>query len=92
MTNYDKLIDAISDEIYHYLLSVSQPSWNEEEERKHLEEFWKLWKNSNKSDQKLLLKLTVLSQSVEESLKKSEQSSSQRTCVCCSSRDARWFA
>jgi Na+/phosphate symporter len=34
MTNYDKLIDAISDEIYHYLLSVSQPSWDEEVAKK----------------------------------------------------------
>lgn len=34
MTNYDKLIDAISNEIYLYLLSVSQPSWDEDEAKK----------------------------------------------------------
>ena len=32
MTNYDKLIDAISNEIY--LLNVSQESWNEESAKK----------------------------------------------------------
>ena len=32
MTNYDKLVDAISNEIY--LLNVSQESWNEEAAKK----------------------------------------------------------
>lgn len=32
MTNYDKLVDAISNEIY--LLNVSQESWNEESAKK----------------------------------------------------------
>lgn len=32
MTNYDKLVDAISNEIY--LLNVSQESWHEESAKK----------------------------------------------------------
>jgi hypothetical protein len=32
MTNYDKLVDSISNEIY--LLNVSQESWNEEAAKK----------------------------------------------------------
>jgi hypothetical protein len=32
MTNYDKLVDAISNEIY--LLNVSQESWDEEAAKK----------------------------------------------------------
>lgn len=32
MTNYDRLVDAISNEIY--LLNVSQESWNEESAKK----------------------------------------------------------
>ena len=32
MTNYDKLVDAISNEIY--LLNVSQESWDEESAKK----------------------------------------------------------